>query len=112
MKVNKRIKTVLYGDQRFSSAELELLHTPAFQRLYDLHQLGMTDRVLIDASHSRLHHVVGVVEQTTRLLESLERNLKAKPQTPLEYTGGPHAPEPTARDFAHLVRRRISTARL
>jgi HD superfamily phosphohydrolase len=90
MKLNKRIRTVLYDDQRFSSAELELLHTPAFQRLYDLHQLGLTDRIFIDASHSRLHHVVGVVEQATNLMTSLARNLRSKPDVRLDYTGGPH----------------------
>ena len=51
-------------DQRIRSAEFDL-HMPALERLYDLHQLGMTDRVFIDASHSRLHHVIGVLEQVT-----------------------------------------------
>ncbi|MGA2220564.1 MAG: hypothetical protein ABSH21_02095 [Verrucomicrobiia bacterium] len=112
MKLTKRIRTVLYDDQKFSALELELLHTPSFQRLYDLHQLGLTDRVFIDASHSRLHHVVGVVEQATNLMESLVRNLLSKPESPLEYTGGPHNPSSTSGDFARLVKRRIPAARL
>src|SRR5438309_4803422 len=112
MKLNKRIRTVLYDDQRFSAAEIELLHTHAFQRLYDLHQLGLTDRIFIDASHSRLHHVVGVVEQATNLMASLERNLRSKPDVRLDYTGGPHDPAPTSGGFALLVKRRIPAARL
>jgi HD superfamily phosphohydrolase len=40
-----RIRTALYDDQRFYKTEVDLLHTPALQRLYDLHQLGFSDRV-------------------------------------------------------------------
>ena len=76
MRVNKRIRTVLYGDQRLSSAELEVLHTPAMQRLYGLRQLGLTDRVFIDASHSRIHHVVGVLEQVDKLVSAIVHNLR------------------------------------
>jgi len=50
-----RIRTVLYDDQSLLPGEIDILHTPALQRLYDLHQLGLTDRVFIDASHARLH---------------------------------------------------------
>ena len=71
----KRIRTLLYGDQRFRSTEIDLLHTPALQRLYDLHQLGLTDRVYVDASHARLHHVIGVMEQADKLCEALRDNL-------------------------------------
>lgn len=75
----RRIRTVLYGDERLSAGEIDLLHTPALQRLYDLHQLGMTDRIYIDASHSRLHHVVGVLEQTEKLVAAIVQNLEANP---------------------------------
>ena len=76
MTASKRIRTVLYGDQRLSSAELEILHTPAMQRLYGLRQLGLTDRVFIDASHARIHHVVGVLHQVDQLISAIETNLK------------------------------------
>jgi HD superfamily phosphohydrolase len=66
----------LYDDQRFTDFEIDLLHTPALQRLYDLHQLGLADRVFVDASHSRLHHVVGVVEQADKMMTSIIRNLR------------------------------------
>jgi HD superfamily phosphohydrolase len=75
MKPNKRIRTVLYGDQRLSGAELEILHTPAMQRLYGLRQLGFTDRIFIDASHARIHHVVGVLEQVDKLVSAIINNL-------------------------------------
>jgi len=112
MKLSKRIRTVLYEDQRFSPGEIELLHTPAFQRLYDLHQLGLTDRVFVDASHSRLHHVVGVVEQAGNLMTAIARNLRRTPQEELDYSGALPGEPKTARWFASLVVRRIPVVRL
>ena len=70
-----RIRTVLYDDQSLLPGEIDILHTPALQRLYDLHQLGLTDRVFIDASHARLHHVVGVLEQVDKLTFAIAKNL-------------------------------------
>ncbi len=75
MRSTKRIRTVLYGDQKLSAAELEVIHTPAMQRLYGLHQLGLTDRVYLDASHSRIHHVVGVLHQVDKLVDAIIVNL-------------------------------------
>jgi HD superfamily phosphohydrolase len=75
MRAFKRIRTVMYGDQKLSAAELEVIHTPAMQRLYGLRQLGLTDRIYIDASHSRLHHVVGVLHQVDKLVEAIIGNL-------------------------------------
>lgn len=46
------------------------------QRLYGLRQLGLTDRVFIDASHARIHHVVGVLHQVDQLISAIETNLK------------------------------------
>lgn len=76
MGTRKRIRTVLYGDQRLTSAELEVLHTPAMQRLYGLRQLGLADRVFIDASHARIHHVVGVLQQIDKLVFAIISNLR------------------------------------
>jgi HD superfamily phosphohydrolase len=79
VRTTKRIRTVLYGDQRLSSAELEVLHTPAMQRLYGLRQLGLTDRVFIDASHARIHHVVGVLYQVDKIVSAIVSNLERNP---------------------------------
>src|SRR5216683_4200489 len=76
MQKSKRIRTVLYGDQRLSQAELEVLHTPAMQRLYGLRQLGLADRIFIDASHARIHHVVGVLQQVDKLVFAIINNLR------------------------------------
>src|SRR5260370_19679788 len=81
----RRIRTILYDDQKIDATELDLLHTPALQRLYDLHQLGLADRVFIDASHSRLHHVVGVLQQVEKLVAAIVQNLEAHSERVLPY---------------------------
>src|SRR5689334_14847717 len=63
----KVLRTTLYGDQEFWRFELELLHTPLFQRLYDLKQLGYADRIYPDAVHSRFNHLLGVAEVAERM---------------------------------------------
>src|ERR1039458_7307819 len=97
----KRLRTILYGDQRVSHEELDLLNTPAMQRLYELHQLGLTDRVFVDASHSRLHHVIGVLEQAERIANAIIRNLNTDPGRVIEY-GQPSCPI-SAKDLAKHV---------
>jgi HD superfamily phosphohydrolase len=68
----KIIRTTLYGDQEFSRFELEILHTPLLQRLYDLRQLGFSDRVYPDAIHARFNHVLGVMEMAKRMASRLD----------------------------------------
>jgi HD superfamily phosphohydrolase len=73
----KTLRTRLYGDQQFSKFELELLHTPILQRLYNLKQLGFADRVFPDAVHSRFNHVLGVTEVVERMVHLLTSWLHA-----------------------------------
>jgi HD superfamily phosphohydrolase len=67
----KILRTRLYGDQLFTRFELELLHTPVLQRLYNLKQLGFTDRVYPDAIHARFNHVLGATEVVEKMGEKL-----------------------------------------
>ena len=80
------------------------------QRLYDLHQLGMTDRVFIDATHSRLQHVVGVVEQVSRILRSIIKNLSSAEERQILF-GDPVEKLPS-KDFAQYVQSREPEIRL
>jgi HD superfamily phosphohydrolase len=73
----KTVRTSLYGDQKFSLWEIELLHTPVLQRLYDLKQLGFADRVYPDAVHSRFNHVLGVAERAEQMAKCLVTWLRA-----------------------------------
>jgi len=103
----KRIRTVLYGDQRLSSAELEVLHTPAMQRLYGLRQLGLTDRVFIDASHARIHHVVGVLHHVDKLVSAIIYNLRHSKRKLRVGSANDTTPKTfAARELAHYVRSR------
>ena len=106
MGTDKQIRTALYGDQRLSSAELEVIHTPAMQRLYGLRQLGLTDRIFIDASHSRIHHVVGVLEQVKNLVDAICKNLNRRDRK--LNTGVKDGPSEiyTARELAKIVETR------
>jgi len=99
----------MYADQPIRAAELDLLNTPALQRLYDLHQLGLTDRVFIDASHSRIQHVVGVLEQADKITKAIIQNLRADPTRSLSY-GSPEK-QLTAAQMALLVENRQSVIR-
>jgi HD superfamily phosphohydrolase len=67
LREKKVVRTALYNDQEFTAWELELLHTPLMQRLYNLKQLGFADRVYPDAVHSRFNHVLGVSEIAERM---------------------------------------------
>lgn len=107
----KRIRTVLYGDQRLLATELEVLHTPALQRLYGLKQLGLTDRIFIDASHARIHHVVGVLQQVDHLVSAIAGNLRRSSRTIRIGVAGDHE-DFSARDLAHFVERRGPVVRL
>src|ERR1051325_8682955 len=110
----RRIRTVLYGDERMEATELDLLHPPALQRLYDLHQLGLTDRVYIDASHSRLQHVIGVLHQVDSLVAAVVRNLEGKNSRTLKYyrKDGKTIEQCGAGEFAGYVKVRRPAVRL
>ena len=67
------IRTNLYGDVFFDQFELEVVHTPVFQRLYGLMQLGFAYLVFPDAIHTRFNHVIGVVHQIDNMAEGLRQ---------------------------------------
>lgn len=81
----KVLRTNLYGDQEFSRFELELIHTPIFQRLYDLKQLGFTDHVYPDAVHSRFNHLLGVVSVTESMAHRVLNWLDGQPTKIFHY---------------------------
>src|SRR5688572_542329 len=72
----KTIRTMLYGDCEFSDWELELIHTPIMQRMYGIKQLGFTDKVFPDAVHSRLNHVLGVVNRAEKIYNGVYKSLQ------------------------------------
>lgn len=109
----KILRTRLYGDQEFTPFELEIIHTPIFQRLYNLKQLGFADRVFPDAVHSRFNHVLGVVEVVARMIQHLTRWLERSKQT-LVYVDGESGPTTTitGSELALHIRQRSQQLRL
>lgn len=83
----KILRTRLYGDQLFTRFELELLHTPILQRLYNLKQLGFTDRVYPDAIHARFNHVLGATEVVEKMGEKLLAWLTSHKDQEFAYAG-------------------------
>src|SRR5579872_977225 len=81
----KTVRTTLYEDQEFTLWEMEILHTPVVQRLYNLKQLGFADRVFPDAVHSRFNHVLGVAEMAERMARRLMHWLRTNHQATFEY---------------------------
>lgn len=71
----KTIRTMLYGDCEFSEWELELLHTPIMQRMYNIKQLGFTDKVYPDAIHSRFNHILGVASRSEKITDGIVKSL-------------------------------------
>jgi HD superfamily phosphohydrolase len=69
------------GMVRLSRRELDVIDHPAFQRLFEIHQLGQANLVYRGATHMRGEHAIGTLEEATRLAEATRRN--ASPDTPL-----------------------------
>lgn len=82
----KVLRTSFYEDQEFSHFELEILHTPLYQRLYELKQLGYSDRVFPDAVHSRFNHLLGATEVATRMMDKVIAWLLAHKQETFEFS--------------------------
>ncbi len=117
MNYNKRIRTVQNKDQSFSELELDLIHTPTLQRLYDLHQLGFTDRVYVDASHNRFSHVIGVVHAAQKIMDALRSNLKKDEDRELKFNGWKEngfngGSPPKYKDFDRLIEDKQAAVRL
>lgn len=105
----KIIRTTLYGDQEFSLWELEILHTPVVQRLYDLKQLGFADRVYPDAVHSRFNHILGVAEVAERMARRVVTWLQGQRDTTFEYAeqSGGNGEWTTRKIYGHELAERI-----
>jgi len=114
----KTVRTTLYEDQEFTLWELEILHTPVMQRLYDLKQLGFADRVYPDAVHSRFNHILGVAEIIERMAARLGKWLRRNSSMRLihaadpQHAAAPRVAEISCSELATLLQSRVGSLRL
>ena len=67
----KRISDPVHGTIGLSKLEVEIINTPAFQRLRNVKQLGLAHMVYPGADYSRFSHSIGVCHVVGRLMEAL-----------------------------------------
>jgi HD superfamily phosphohydrolase len=67
----KEFNDPIWGTIRLNPLEVTLLDSPLLQRLRRIRQLGVVHLVYMAATHTRLEHSVGVVQQVQRIVDSL-----------------------------------------
>jgi HD superfamily phosphohydrolase len=71
IKRSKIIHDNLWGTNRFYWRELAIIDSPIFQRLRDIHQVGLSYQVYISARHTRFEHSLGVVTIASRIFDGI-----------------------------------------
>lgn len=66
----------------YTEAEVAVIDHPAFQRLFNIHQLGQTNLVFRGATHRRGEHALGAVAAADELVAALERSYRRHQQQP------------------------------
>jgi HD superfamily phosphohydrolase len=66
------------GMVRLSPRELRIIDHPAFQRLFEIYQLGQTYLVYRGATHMRGEHAIGTLHAVMQMAEAVERNAPRK----------------------------------
>jgi len=72
---NKIIFDPLYGFITLTPLEWEIIHTPFYQRLRWIKQLGFTFYTFPGAEHSRFGHSIGVMFNAHKILEKLGKTV-------------------------------------
>jgi HD superfamily phosphohydrolase len=70
----KVINDPIWRTVRLESWEAAIVDSPIFQRLRRIRQLGLVGYVFPGAGYSRFEHSIGVLHQTQRVIESINRN--------------------------------------
>lgn len=65
----KTITDPIHGDIRLTELERQIVDSPAFQRLRNVKQLGMTLKVFPGAEHSRFTHSLGTLAAAQKILD-------------------------------------------
>ena len=83
--ISKETLLPVTGMVRLSPRELDVIDHPAFQRLFEIYQLGQTHLVYRGATHMRGEHAVGCVAAATSMIEAIERNSTRVADSPVDY---------------------------
>lgn len=75
---------IFRADSALDQLAWKLLDTPEFQRLRRIKQLGVTDFIFPSATHTRFAHCIGVFHTARRLVEVIDRELRAAGEQPNE----------------------------
>jgi len=75
---NKIIFDPLYGFISLTALEWEIVHTPFYQRLRWIKQIGFSFYTFPGAEPSRYGHSIGVMFNAHKILESIERSVSNK----------------------------------
>ncbi len=73
------------GIVRLSARELEIIDHPAFQRLFDIYQLGLAHLVYRGATHMRGEHAIGTLHTAMLLVDATRRNAATRAPEPSEH---------------------------
>lgn len=71
---SKRVSDAVHGSVGLTDLETRIIDTKSFQRLRNVKQLGLVDRVFPGASYSRFSHAIGTCHVLGRILDSIELN--------------------------------------
>jgi HD superfamily phosphohydrolase len=71
----KRVYDPLYGFIQITPIEWEIIHTPFYQRLRWIKQIGFSFYTFPGAEHSRFGHSIGVMHNSHEILKSIGRGV-------------------------------------
>ena len=70
----KTIHDPVWGSVDYSDWEMQLIDSPLFQRLRDIHQVGLAMLTYPAARHSRFEHSLGVAAAAKIMCDKIEKN--------------------------------------
>jgi len=73
------VRDPIWHDIRLSVIEQDIIHTPAFSRLRDIHQLGFAYLSYTGANHTRFEHCIGTMEAADRIFHMVNFTRSSKP---------------------------------
>jgi HD superfamily phosphohydrolase len=72
--ISKTINDAVHGSIGLTQPEVDIVSSPAFQRLRNVKQLGLAALVYPGANYSRFAHSIGACHLVGRILDAIQRN--------------------------------------